>query len=137
MRVHYLAALCTLPLALLGVAPPASAATPECPCWDDGQIGLAILVGDVNLAICTNHPVSEGLGAGVLAGIFGASPAGAAVLASWSDRDGDGVRDQFCQVRNWPGTLMDEFFDDATAPEVHACIRDITAVCRALGFSGP
>jgi hypothetical protein len=133
MRVRYLTALCTTTLLLLGVSPSANAnERPDCPCWGGGEIGLAGIIMGFELIEC--HPHAQHNADGGFASITatGVPTPTINALASVPNFKPDSISPS-CRITDWDPEY-DVFLQAVNAPNVHKCIRDITAVCRALGF---
>jgi hypothetical protein len=124
MRALFISALCTLTLLLLGVATQANAAPPDCPCWADGEAGLLAFVMDtIDLADidrCDSHVMEQGSRAVINA---------PEMTVEATVRNGSPYAMQCNEHRDSTDYTAIESSSDA-----HKCVRDVTAVCRGLGF---
>ena len=114
---------------MIAFAAPAYASPPECPCWE-GVVGLTLFVASVDPLGCTPHPNPSTSGSQIVAA--GITDEGGGIMAlaiaqpSAPEPNPEGV----CRT----GSNPNQNFIHTSIPVAWACIRDITAVCRGLGF---
>ena len=117
----------TATVLIIAFAPAAWAGQPECPCWE-GQIGLAADLASHDLTICETHPIP------VLNTVTGLH-ASRVVVGTFDEIIVNVLSDNSAFGPLCDAILLNGIEQiDLSKGVVWACMRDVGAVCRGLGF---